>query len=147
MTAHFFHSKKKTTCPMEDHHWSWIKPMTRVKWTKCLNEASKRSIRWYPQWNKGEDVIIRCGGFPNVPLMGTQDAINYNPELARAGRKGPEWGPQSYGASSSYKAWLRHRHEWARLTFGDPWLNGELDLGVAESHKSLKRKIEPNPNP
>ncbi|RDX92023.1 hypothetical protein CR513_25912, partial [Mucuna pruriens] len=27
-------------------------------------------------------MITRCGGYPNVPLLGTQGAINYNPELA-----------------------------------------------------------------
>ncbi|RDY02241.1 hypothetical protein CR513_14333, partial [Mucuna pruriens] len=26
-------------------------------------------------------MIIRCGEYPNVPLLGTQEAINYNPEL------------------------------------------------------------------
>ncbi|RDY04130.1 hypothetical protein CR513_12193, partial [Mucuna pruriens] len=94
-------------------------------------------------------------------MLGTQWAINYNPELVprQAGypmalplpeevitpfitddlgahdgrclrdvhqawrsvvRKGPEWGPQSCGASSSYKAWLQDRLEQASLTFEDP---------------------------
>ncbi|RDY11089.1 hypothetical protein CR513_04291, partial [Mucuna pruriens] len=26
-------------------------------------------------------MITRCGGYTNVPLLGTQGAINYNPEL------------------------------------------------------------------
>ncbi|RDX87774.1 hypothetical protein CR513_30709, partial [Mucuna pruriens] len=26
-------------------------------------------------------MIVKCGGYPNVPLLGTQGAINYNPEL------------------------------------------------------------------
>ncbi|RDX73770.1 hypothetical protein CR513_46577, partial [Mucuna pruriens] len=100
---------------------------------------------------------LRCGGFPNVPLIGTQGAINYNLELVlkQAGypmalppsneaiipfvihdlrvqngeclkkirqawrsvvRKGPEWGPWSCGASSSYKAWLKNRLEQWKLT-------------------------------
>ncbi|RDX93869.1 hypothetical protein CR513_23820, partial [Mucuna pruriens] len=63
-------------------------------------------------------------------------------------RKGPEWGPRNCGASSSYKAWFKHRHEWAGLTFGDPRLgaNEEPDLGSNESHRSFKRKLESNPN-
>ncbi|RDX66183.1 hypothetical protein CR513_55078, partial [Mucuna pruriens] len=56
--------------------------MTMAKWTKQLDDTSEKSIRWYPQWNEREDMIIRCGGFPNVPLIGTQGAINYNPKLA-----------------------------------------------------------------
>ncbi|RDX93030.1 hypothetical protein CR513_24763, partial [Mucuna pruriens] len=34
-----------------------------------------------PQWNERGDMINCYGGFPNVPLMGTQGAINCNPEL------------------------------------------------------------------
>ncbi|RDX64757.1 hypothetical protein CR513_56652, partial [Mucuna pruriens] len=28
MAAHLFHSKRRMTYPIEDHYWSWIKPMT-----------------------------------------------------------------------------------------------------------------------
>ncbi|RDX63817.1 hypothetical protein CR513_57697, partial [Mucuna pruriens] len=46
-----------------------------------LSEAFERTIRWYPPWNEREHMIIRCGGYPNVPLLGTQGTINYNLEL------------------------------------------------------------------
>ncbi|RDY00183.1 hypothetical protein CR513_16664, partial [Mucuna pruriens] len=69
LTAHLFHSRKRTRCPIEDHYWSCVKPLTKVEWTARLDEAIERSIRWYPQWNEREDVIIHCGGFPNIPLM------------------------------------------------------------------------------
>ncbi|RDX82626.1 hypothetical protein CR513_36560, partial [Mucuna pruriens] len=81
LTAHLFHSSKKTRCPIEDHYWSYVKPLTKEKWTARLDEATERSIRWYRQWNERDDVIIHCGGFPNIPLMSTQGAINCNPEL------------------------------------------------------------------
>ncbi|RDX71025.1 hypothetical protein CR513_49669, partial [Mucuna pruriens] len=35
----------KVAYPIEDHHWSWVKPMTRAEWTKHLNDASEKSIR------------------------------------------------------------------------------------------------------
>ncbi|RDX90426.1 hypothetical protein CR513_27710, partial [Mucuna pruriens] len=41
--------------------------MSKAEWTRHLDEASKKSIRWYPQWNKREDTIIRYGGFLNAP--------------------------------------------------------------------------------
>ncbi|RDX63707.1 hypothetical protein CR513_57829, partial [Mucuna pruriens] len=109
--------------------------MARAEWTKCLDEASKRSIRWYPQWNERNDMIIRCGGFPNVPLMGTQGVINYNPELVLR--------------QVGYKAWFKRKHEWVGLTFGDPRLdvNEESDLGSTESCRSFKRKLESDPDP
>ncbi|RDX64695.1 hypothetical protein CR513_56727, partial [Mucuna pruriens] len=46
------------------------------------NKASKRTIRWYPKWNEREQVIVSCGGFLNVSLMGTQGGINYNLQVA-----------------------------------------------------------------
>ncbi|RDX98223.1 hypothetical protein CR513_18881, partial [Mucuna pruriens] len=61
------------------HIYSTIRTMSKAEWTKHLDEATEMSICWYPRWNERDDTIIRCGGFPNVPLMGTQGAINYNP--------------------------------------------------------------------
>ncbi|RDY10809.1 hypothetical protein CR513_04610, partial [Mucuna pruriens] len=48
----------------------------------CLDEALERTIRWYSKWKEREQVIVKCRGFPNVPLMGTQGGINYNLEVA-----------------------------------------------------------------
>ncbi|RDX92087.1 hypothetical protein CR513_25838, partial [Mucuna pruriens] len=53
----------------------------RDKGKKSLHSTSKKTIRWYPKWNEREEVIVRCRGFPNVPLVGTQGGINYNFEL------------------------------------------------------------------
>ncbi|RDX99198.1 hypothetical protein CR513_17782, partial [Mucuna pruriens] len=46
-----------------------------------LDEASERIICWYSPWNEREHIIVKCEGYPNVPLLGTQGAINYNLEL------------------------------------------------------------------
>ncbi|RDX66262.1 hypothetical protein CR513_54989, partial [Mucuna pruriens] len=70
-----------TSCPIEDFKWSWIQPMTKEAWFRKLDEASKRTIRWYPSWNEREHIIVKCEGYPNVPLLGTQGVINYNLEL------------------------------------------------------------------
>lgn len=37
---------------------------------------------WYLPASMIEQVITSCGDFPNVPLMGPLDCINYNPSLA-----------------------------------------------------------------
>ncbi|RDY00545.1 hypothetical protein CR513_16264, partial [Mucuna pruriens] len=81
LTMHLFHSSKKTRCPIENHYWSCVKLLTKAEWNARLDGATKRSILWYPQWNERDDMIICCGGFLNVPLMGTKGAINCNPEL------------------------------------------------------------------
>ncbi|RDX73134.1 hypothetical protein CR513_47287, partial [Mucuna pruriens] len=72
----------KTACPIEDFQWCWIKTMSGDLWARQLDQATERTIRWYPMWNEREEIIINCGGFPNVPLLGTQGAINYNLKLA-----------------------------------------------------------------
>ncbi|RDX66437.1 hypothetical protein CR513_54796, partial [Mucuna pruriens] len=81
LTAHFFQCKTKTTCPIEDFKWSCVKTMTKEQWVRRLGEATERTIRWYPTWNERQEMITNCGKYPNVPLLGTQGAINYNPEL------------------------------------------------------------------
>ena len=40
-------------------------------------------VNWFPRWKEGgAGVLCLCEGFPNVPLMGTGDCINYNLVLA-----------------------------------------------------------------
>ncbi|RDX72485.1 hypothetical protein CR513_48025, partial [Mucuna pruriens] len=77
MTAHLFHSKCKTMSPLEDLKWNHVK----VGLDPIPKRSFRKKIRWYPKWNEREEVIVKCGGFPNVPLMGTQGGINYNLEL------------------------------------------------------------------
>ncbi|RDY03630.1 hypothetical protein CR513_12766, partial [Mucuna pruriens] len=81
LTSHLFHYKSKTECLMEDFKWSWIITMSKEHWVRQLSEASERTICWYPPWNERENMITRYRGYPNIPLLGIQGAINYNPEL------------------------------------------------------------------
>ncbi|RDY07397.1 hypothetical protein CR513_08491, partial [Mucuna pruriens] len=133
LTAHLFHCKHRTSCPIKDFKWSWIQPMTKEAWVRRLNEASERTIHWYPPWNEREHMIFKCEGYPNVPLLGTQGAINYNLELVerQAGypmiRPPPEEVMASFGAtgrlrscgaSLGYRRWLEDRVKSVRLPLG-----------------------------
>ncbi|CAL5185119.1 unnamed protein product [Lathyrus oleraceus] len=40
-------------------------------------------IVWYDSALSVLDIIDSCGEFSNVPLIGTQGGINYNPALSR----------------------------------------------------------------
>ena len=40
-------------------------------------------ITWYSSVYDNVKIIDSCGEFSNVPLLGTQGGINYNPALAR----------------------------------------------------------------
>ncbi|RDX74771.1 hypothetical protein CR513_45435, partial [Mucuna pruriens] len=81
LTAHLFQCKTKTVCPVEDFKWSCVRTMTKEQWVRRLGEVTERTIRWYPTSNERQEMITNCGEYPNIPLLGTQGAVNYNPEL------------------------------------------------------------------
>lgn len=52
-----------------------------LSWPHKFASLLATSILWYKRECDVKDVILRCGGFPNVPLVGTHGFINYNPML------------------------------------------------------------------
>lgn len=60
-----------------------VRVMSIQEWVRFLGSLDEHSIRWYlPScWEDRPEVVFRCGGFQNVPLMGTKGCINYNPSL------------------------------------------------------------------
>ncbi|XP_058722458.1 uncharacterized protein LOC131594367 [Vicia villosa] len=60
----------------------FVEAKTRSAWAQILDDLNEDSVLWYPQEQRVEEVIYRCGQFPNVPLIGTKGCINYNPSLA-----------------------------------------------------------------
>ncbi|KAK2416958.1 hypothetical protein QL285_021697 [Trifolium repens] len=53
-----------------------------LKWSERLNSLTEKDIRWYSPHVESSKVLLKCGDFPNVPLVGTQGCINYNPVLS-----------------------------------------------------------------
>jgi hypothetical protein len=53
-----------------------------VKWSDKLSSLSEKDIRWFSRELESSKVLLKCGGFANVPLVGTRGCINYNPILA-----------------------------------------------------------------
>ncbi|KAK2379956.1 hypothetical protein QL285_067696 [Trifolium repens] len=53
-----------------------------LKWSERLNSLTEKDIRWYSLHVESSKVLLKCGDFPNVPLVGTQGCINYNPVLS-----------------------------------------------------------------
>lgn len=49
-----------------------------ISWPQRFSSLSASSILWYKREWETKDAIFRCGGFPNVPLIGTCGYINYN---------------------------------------------------------------------
>ena len=57
--------------------------MREASWDRLLASKEGASVNWFPRWKEGRTgVLILCGGFPNVPLIGTRGYISYNPVLA-----------------------------------------------------------------
>ncbi|KAK2356937.1 hypothetical protein QL285_094254 [Trifolium repens] len=53
-----------------------------ARWSERLNSLTEKDIRWYSRSVDSSKVLLKCGDFPNVPLVGIQGCINYNPVLA-----------------------------------------------------------------
>ena len=54
-----------------------------VNWATKLMGLRAKDIAWTHNGMAGRDFIYSCGSFPNVPLIGVQGCINYNPVLLR----------------------------------------------------------------
>ncbi|KAH1229143.1 hypothetical protein GmHk_10G028973 [Glycine max] len=81
LVSHLFRQEVRHACPLESHRSCIEKEGTN--WDQLLANKEGASINWFPRWKEGRiGVLISCGGFPNVPLMGTRGCISYNPVLA-----------------------------------------------------------------
>ncbi|XP_058755322.1 uncharacterized protein LOC131628502 [Vicia villosa] len=69
------------------HHCDKVVDKAAIKIFLSKNPRIMRlsydDIIWYPKEFEGVQLFDRCGEFPNVPLLGTQGGITYNPVLAR----------------------------------------------------------------
>jgi len=81
LVSHLCRQEVRHACPLESHRSCTKKG--RANWDQLLASKERASVNWFPRWNEGRTgVLISCGGFPNVPLMGTRGCISYNPVLA-----------------------------------------------------------------
>ncbi|KAI5399089.1 hypothetical protein KIW84_064457 [Lathyrus oleraceus] len=110
-----------------------------VNWATRLMGLRAKDIAWTHNGMAGRNFIYSCGSFPNVPLIGVQGCINYNPTLLRrqmgfAMEVSGAWcniqrkGKVPFGKVNSrslppFDDWLRKRIELTHLPFpgGDPW--------------------------
>jgi len=81
LVSHLFHQEVRHACPLESQRSCTEKG--GVNSDRLLASKEEASVNWFPRWKEGRTgVLISCGGFPNVPLMGTRGCISYNPVLA-----------------------------------------------------------------
>ncbi|KAL5133851.1 hypothetical protein HKD37_03G007114 [Glycine soja] len=81
LVSHLFQQDTRHPCPLLSHRSCTEK--RRIDWDQLLAGIGGRTISWFPRWKEGkEGVLFSCGGYPNIPLVGTRGCINYNPTLA-----------------------------------------------------------------
>ncbi|KAH1221129.1 hypothetical protein GmHk_12G034620 [Glycine max] len=81
LVSHLFQQDTRHPCPLLSHRSCTEK--RRIDWDQLLAGIGGRTISWFPRWKEGkEGVLFSCGGYPNIPLVGTKGCINYNPALA-----------------------------------------------------------------
>ncbi|KAH1205788.1 hypothetical protein GmHk_16G046413 [Glycine max] len=81
LVSHLFQQDMRHPCPLLSHRSCTEK--RRIDWDQLLAGIGGRTINWFPRWKEGkEGVLFSCGGYPNIPLIGTRGCINYNPALA-----------------------------------------------------------------
>ncbi|KAL5191416.1 hypothetical protein HKD37_04G010696 [Glycine soja] len=81
LVSHLFQQDTRHPCPLLSHRSCTEK--RRIDWDQLLAGIGGRTISWFPRRKEGkEGVLFSCGGYPNIPLVGTRVCINYNPALA-----------------------------------------------------------------
>ncbi|KAI5418708.1 hypothetical protein KIW84_043076 [Lathyrus oleraceus] len=60
----------------------FVDTQSTLKWTQRVRSLTSYDIRWQSYRMDVRNVIMSCGGFRNVPLVGTKGCINYNPVLS-----------------------------------------------------------------
>ncbi|KAH1242711.1 hypothetical protein GmHk_07G019990 [Glycine max] len=81
LVSHLFQQDTRHPCLLQSYRSCAEKG--RVDWDQHLAGIGGNAINWFPRWKEGkEGVLFSCGDYPNVPLIGTRECINYNPALA-----------------------------------------------------------------
>ncbi|XP_050877566.1 uncharacterized protein LOC127081343 [Lathyrus oleraceus] len=60
----------------------FVENKDNLKWSQRIMSLNVKDISWYSRIYDGVKLILNCGDFPNVPLLGTKGGINYNLRLA-----------------------------------------------------------------
>ncbi|PNX76871.1 hypothetical protein L195_g032830 [Trifolium pratense] len=60
----------------------FVEKQSELDWPQRMVALTEKEISWYTREYDDVEVILSCGEFPNVPLLGTRGSINYNPVLA-----------------------------------------------------------------
>lgn len=80
---HFIAHKNQATNLLEYAMGCEVEVKSAQEWVHTLGSFNALKVRWYTHscWKDRPSIVFQCGDFQNVPLMGTQGCVNYNPSL------------------------------------------------------------------
>ncbi|KAI5424740.1 hypothetical protein KIW84_030796 [Lathyrus oleraceus] len=136
-------------------------------WAQNLASLNEGFILWYPKEIDTRDIIISCGSFPNVPLIGSKGCINYNPVMALRQLGHPIWErPKEdeieefilHGGEASYREQLRKvTRAWEKVHVKDnkpkrkdtssgesytPWIKERISYDLEQKDRQLLENME-----
>ncbi|KAI5391175.1 hypothetical protein KIW84_076146 [Lathyrus oleraceus] len=93
-----------------------------LRWSQRLMSLTNDDIVWYDSSLSSLEIIDCCGEFSNMPFIGTQGGVSYNPALARHQlgfplrdkpnktlKGGSELGLCNWVALEAYTLWVKKR--------------------------------------
>ncbi|KAJ1399774.1 hypothetical protein SESBI_30077 [Sesbania bispinosa] len=82
--AHIYDADYRCTMPdpLRSFHCIRLKKQEAWEWKKEFFNLDLRSFTWVCPWYFPEDIIVSCGDFPNVPLIGPRGCVAYTPAMA-----------------------------------------------------------------
>ncbi|XP_050918471.1 uncharacterized protein LOC127135888 [Lathyrus oleraceus] len=85
VSIHIFLSKNMVPTLLADNYYSlhgpFIENKDNLKRSQRIMSLTTEDIMWYSRAYDDIKLILSCGNFPNVPLIGTKNGINYNPRI------------------------------------------------------------------
>ncbi|XP_050889409.1 uncharacterized protein LOC127094645 [Lathyrus oleraceus] len=54
----------------------FVENKDNLKWSQWIMSKKAKDIPWYSRFYDGVKLILNCGDFPNMPLLGTKRGIN-----------------------------------------------------------------------
>ncbi|XP_020225244.1 uncharacterized protein LOC109807129 [Cajanus cajan] len=82
--THFYASSHMGTLPDPLRSFSKIPVCRRYasEWKEEMEQWSIEHFTWVCPWFRPSNILIRCGNYPSIPLMGLRGCIAYSPRLA-----------------------------------------------------------------
>ncbi|KAH1261736.1 hypothetical protein GmHk_02G004538 [Glycine max] len=143
LVSHLFRQEVRHACPLESHRSCTKKG--GANWDQLSTSKEGASINWFPRKKEGRTgVLISCGGFPNVPLMGTRGCINYNPVLAIRQLGYPMRGAplEEELAPTNVETLQKVRKAWEVVQKKDKELRGSNNGPIGGYRKWLKAHVQ-----